>query len=489
MTLRRNTRSTCFAASVVLALTMTAAVPTFGAEPGGETDIDLTDSRIQNAVESELLLDTGVASEQIDIYVAEGIATLSGSVDNILAKDRAVDLARSIKGVRSVVDQIEVIPVTRSDRQIRRDIQSAMVTDPAVESFDVQATVLNGVVTLTGEVDSYAEKQLAVTAAKGVAGVRGVTSEIDVTADFERTDAEIQTDVEGRLEASTRVDSSLITATVQDRAVKLSGTVGSAAERSVAETVAWTVGAKSVDASDLEVEWWARDEMKRKTLFSEIDDQAIEDAVKDAWLYDPRVNAFDLEPSSNNGKVTLTGEVDNLAAKWAAARDARNTQGVWKVTNLIRVRTTEIRDDAEVAEEIRVAMARDPYVDRLDVDVEVIHGRVYLDGRVGTEFELNRAETIAGTVRGVYNVINNLDVYLPVRRLANDLEIKDEVESELFWSPFVDSDEIEVSVDKGEVTLSGAVDSWSEYRIATENAYEGGAILVDNELLVTFGAS
>lgn len=478
-----------FSAAVILALATMVTPAAVNAGPQPNSGESLSDSRIQNAVESELLLDPGVPSDRIDLIVNEGIATLSGSVDNILAQDRAVSLAQSIKGVRSVVNQIEVEPILRTDFQIRQDIEAAMVSDPAVESFEVDATVLNGHVTLTGEVESWAEQQLAIGTAKSVSGVRSVTDEIEVNAKFDRTDTEIQRDVEGRLASSTQVDSSLIVVTVQDGVVKLTGAVGSASEKAMAQTVAWTVGAKAVDTDQLEVKWWAHDEMKRNSLIADIDDEKIEDAIEDAWLYDPRVNSFEVTASSTNGKVAITGEVDNLAAKWAAARDARNTHGVWRVTNLIRVRTTEFRSDEEVAEDIRAALRRDPYVDRFDVEVDVIHGRAYLSGSVGTEFELNQAQTIAGMVQGVYHVVNNIDVYTPVRRLADDLEIKDQVESELFWSPFVDSDDIEVVVDKGEVTLTGSVDSWSEYRTATENAYEGGAVLVDNELIVTFGNS
>lgn len=478
-----------FVAAAALALLVALPTASSAAPRGSDNSPDLTDTQIQNAVESELLLDSGVFSHRIDLMVNEGVATLSGSVDNILAKDRATRLAQSIKGVRSVVDQIEVIPADRTDSQIRRDIEDALVSDPAVESFEIAATVLDGAVTLTGTVDSWAEQELAVAAAKSVKGVRRVVDAIDVEANFDRSDAEIQRDVTGRLANDVRVDSSLITTTVEDGVVKLIGTVGSASEKRTAETVAWTVGAKAVDTDNLEVKWWARDEMKRQSLFSDINDDSIEDAVEDAWLYDPRVNAFDLTASSNNGKVTLTGEVDNLAAKWSAGRDARNTHGVWKVTNLIRVRTTEFRADDEVADDIRAAFVRDPYVDRYDIDVDVINGRAYLTGKVGTEFELDRAQTLAGMVEGVYHVVNNLEIYTPVITLTNDLEIKDQVESELFWSPFVDSDQIEVSVDNGEATLTGSVDTWSEYRIATENAYEGGAVAVDNELIVTLGDS
>ena len=66
----------------------------------------------------------------------------------------------------------------------------------------------------------------------------------------------------------------------------------------------------------------------------------------------------------------------------------------------------------------------------------------------------------------------------------SDAEIKEEINDELFWSPFVDADDVTVTVDQGTATLSGVVDSRSEYLSAEENAYEGGAVFVDNDLIV-----
>lgn len=474
------------AAALALVLSLTPAVAVSATQTAGDPS-DLADSEVQNAVERELWVDTSVPAHRIDVNVTEGVATLSGSVDNVLAKDRATTLAGSTKGVRSVVNRIEVTPVSRTDAQIRQDIEDALVADAATDAFEIDATVLDGVVTLTGEVDSWAERTLAISAAKGVRGVRKVIGSIEVQADYNRSDLDIKRDIEGRLANDVRVDSALIDVRVVDGHVTLEGSVGSAAEKQTAETIAWTIGAESVDSENLDVKWWARDDMKRRETFADRSDSAIEDAIEDAWFYDPRVSSFNLNASSNNGKVTLTGEVDNLTAKWTAAEDARNTHGVWKVTNLIRVRTTEVRTDEEVAEDVAAALLRDPYVERFELDVDAINGRVYLDGEVDNEFERNQAETIAGMVRGVYDVVNNITVAEPAESLVSDLAIEDEIEDEMFWSPFVDSDRVDVEVQDGVASLSGTVDSWREYRKAEENAYEGGAVVVDNNLVVEFG--
>jgi hypothetical protein len=76
------------------------------------------------------------------------------------------------------------------------------------------------------------------------------------------------------------------------------------------------------------------------------------------------------------------------------------------------------------------------------------------------------------------------NLYESANNLKLDSEIKDDIQSELFWSPFVDSDQVTVAVDDGTATLTGTVDSWSERQSAEENAMEGGADAVINKLTV-----
>jgi osmotically-inducible protein OsmY len=66
-------------------------------------------------------------------------------------------------------------------------------------------------------------------------------------------------------------------------------------------------------------------------------------------------------------------------------------------------------------------------------------------------------------------------------------EIKQDVESELYWSPYVDSDNVTVTVEGGVVTLRGKVDTWYERWAAVENAFEGGAKDVFDKLEFTYG--
>jgi hypothetical protein len=67
-------------------------------------------------------------------------------------------------------------------------------------------------------------------------------------------------------------------------------------------------------------------------------------------------------------------------------------------------------------------------------------------------------------------------------RGKSDRQLKEDVQSELTWSPFVDADDIDVLVRNGEVTLRGTVEDQSEVQNAIENAYEAGAKRVISKL-------
>ncbi len=474
--------------------------------PAQETEM-LTDTRITDAVEDEMLFDQAVSLNNIDVSTGDGIVTLTGKADNALARHRAARLAETIKGVRAVINRIRVQPAEqRSDSAIRDDVRSAMLYDAAVDSYEVDASVSDGVVTLRGTTQSWKEKQLAGRVAMGVRGVVDVQNNIDVDFEGDRPDGEILPEVRKALRFDTLVDHGLIDVTVDDGKVSLSGTIGSAAERRRAEYDAWVTGVRSVDTSALTVRDWAKDPQQRSRRFVPKSSDELSQAIDDALLRDPRVFSFNVNPKVAGSTVTLRGTVDNLKAKEAAGQVARNTVGVTTVTNRIKVRPLGDLSNTEIASNIRDALLRDPYVDRYEITVSVIDGTAYLYGNVDSYFEKGIADDVASRANGVTEVKNRLDVeygqpltyepyldetyiygedwydYQPAYTFTDDAEIKEEINSELWWSPFVDSDEVTVRVDDGVARLSGTVDSWSEREAARENAYEGGATWVINEL-------
>jgi osmotically-inducible protein OsmY len=468
----------------------------------------ITDKDITSAVEERFLFDNAVPWTFVDIKTNEGIVTLTGTVDNLLAKERATKIAESVKGVRSVVNTINVQTVARPDEEIRRDVESALLNDAAADSYEIKTAVSGGVVTLSGTVQSFPEKSLAVQLAKGIRGVKEVKEQIALKYKASRADPEIAADAKRALDNDVWINASQIKVDAKNGKITLSGSIASAAEKTRARGLAWVMGVDYVDDQALKVEPSLADTMRKPARsLVELTDEQIKKAVKDAFAYDPRVYSFNPDVEVSGGLVTLSGVVDNVKARQAAEQDARNTVGVSAVRNHLKVRPVNPPPDDKLAQNVKDALLRDTVVDSFQVDVKAERGTVTLNGTVDSFYEKSHAEDVAYRLNGVVSVKNNLDVNYPTVTYYNfrwdpyyayspyyydwarspfrsDSEIKNDIEAELFWSPFVDADEVKVSVENGTATLTGTVDNWNEFHAAGENAREGGASSVSNRLKV-----
>ncbi len=218
----------------------------------------------------------------------------------------------------------------------------------------------------------------------------------------------------------------------------------------------------------------------------ELSDKEIRIALDTDLILDENVGAQKIEINVDDGIVTLTGTVNNLLAKERAERIAESMRGVRSVVNNhIKVRPTTIYSDAEIANIVRNALDFDLVVDTYQIAVTVVNGVVYLNGRVNSYFEKERAEDVTSRQPGVVDIKNNIIIdYVWTRK--PDWEIKEDIESQFFWSALVDGDDVNVQVDNGNVTLTGEVDTRYEAALAVKNAFEGGARSVENKLDVVY---
>lgn len=126
-------------------------------------DSGVKDENISIYVENELKFDQATPFNKIDVSTHQGVVTLTGTVNNLLAKQRSVEIAETVRGVRSVVDRIEVEPAWhRLDSAIKEDMDRAFLNDSATESWEIGVTVQDNIATLTGTVDSRAEMDKAI---------------------------------------------------------------------------------------------------------------------------------------------------------------------------------------------------------------------------------------------------------------------------------------------------------------------------------------
>lgn len=170
--------------------------------------------------------------------------------------------------------------------------------------------------------------------------------------------------------------------------------------------------------------------------------------------------------------------------------------------NITAVYSESNLSDLEIVDNVRQRLARDPYVDKREIEVFVEMGVATLEGVVDTYFEKWQAGDDAALAKGTTGVINNLEVsyqkatydpyfydwdpvmygydYGIVRE--NDEAIAENIQEEFLWSPFVDEEDLKVSVDNSIATLDSMIDSRYERSQAIEEAYEGGAMTVIDEL-------
>jgi osmotically-inducible protein OsmY len=123
------------------------------------------------------------------IAVKNGVVTLGGTAYGPSDKDSAISLVENYPGVKDVIDNIEVAPVSPIDDRIRLAEARAIYGFPQLNKYaidpakPIRITVVNGNVTLSGVVDSQADKDVANIRANGVPGVFKVVNNLEVVGD------------------------------------------------------------------------------------------------------------------------------------------------------------------------------------------------------------------------------------------------------------------------------------------------------------------
>lgn len=448
---------------------------------------ELTDELVMLAIDDELRRSEAVDGHRIDVDVDDGIVTLSGRVPNLLAKEIAVGLAQRVRGVVAVLDEMEVNTDRREDTALIADVSDALSADPATHRLTVDVSANDNEVTLTGTVPSNGEKTLAGEVAMGVKGVIEVNNELNVEPKKVLTDKELQTEISQLYKYAAMLDDSQIEVQVKKGVAVLNGRVASSYQRSYADLLAYRAGAKSVDSRGVNVNWRHTNPLLRTKRYEQVTDDEVRDAIQRAFKHDPRLLSFDPQVAVKHGVVTLTGEVGHLTAQRAAGQDALHTIGVRRVKNSLRVRWPDkTPSDEEIADFTRAAMARDPYVERHNLNIECENAHVSLYGLVDTQFEKYHAEWIASRQKGVVHVND----YLSVRakwKPKSDAAIEADLKDKLAYT-FVDpKNQVTATVKNGVAILRGTVDTWYMWQTALDLAIAAGAREPHNLIEVRYG--
>jgi osmotically-inducible protein OsmY len=137
-------------------------------------------------------------------------------------------------------------------------------------------------------------------------------------------------------------------------------------------------------------------------------DETIQEAVGAAILHDPRLTSYMILVAVDHGKVTLTGEVDNLMAKRLASDETSQIQGVQKIFNRLLVHPNGKPADREIADNARAAFQRDPILAHGKVQVAVQDGQAVLSGTADSDFEKDHAQELVSRLNGIVSVKDDI---------------------------------------------------------------------------------
>jgi osmotically-inducible protein OsmY len=214
----------------------------------------------------------------------------------------------------------------KTDKELRKDVLAELEYEPSIDATQIGVAVKDGVVTLTGSVESYLEKWRAERAAERVEGVRAVANELEVRlpGDSKRKDTDIAAAAVNALKWNSLVPADKVKVTVEGGWITLKGEVPYRFQKEAAESaVRHLTGATGVSNLIQIKPNVSSTEVKKK----------IEEALERM----AQVDARQIQIETSDGKVILKGKVRSWAEREEAEKAAWRAPGVAQVEDQIRV--------------------------------------------------------------------------------------------------------------------------------------------------------
>lgn len=145
----------------------------------------MDDSTITAKVKAALVDHDAIKSTDISVKTDNKVVTLRGTVDNQSQSDQATSLAKGVEGVSSVDNKLTIregkadsMKGYAGDAATTSEVKAKLLADDIVPSRKVKVETTDGVVTLTGTVESKAQVERAESIAKAIDGVKSVENDL-----------------------------------------------------------------------------------------------------------------------------------------------------------------------------------------------------------------------------------------------------------------------------------------------------------------------
>ena len=210
----------------------------------------------------------------------------------------------------------------KTNEELQKDVQDAIKWEPLLNAAEIGVTAKDGVITLTGTVDSYTKKSEAEDAAKNVAGVKAVVEKIDIKfgSTWQKDDNEIAKEVLNAIKWNWEVPDNKVKVKVEDGWVTLEGELHWNYQKEAAKRLVNNqVGVKGVT--------------NKITIKSETHDEIEKEEIESALMRNGSIDNEDIRVKVSGNRVTLNGTVNSFYQRDEAERIAWNAPGVSTVDN------------------------------------------------------------------------------------------------------------------------------------------------------------